>query len=98
MKNKFANDMVPGDVYHPAEIIREEMEAQNVKQTDLVQASGYNKSFISLFLKGERSITLNLALALEKVLDVPAELWVRMQKQYEMNKSLIELKKMKNAS
>ncbi|HKL34295.1 MAG TPA: HigA family addiction module antitoxin [Tangfeifania sp.] len=98
MNNKFANDMVPGDAFHPAEIIKEEMEAQNVKQTDLVQASGYNKSFISLFLKGKRSITLNLALALEKVLDIPAEFWVRLQKQYEMNKSLIELREMKNAS
>ncbi|MFW5822645.1 MAG: helix-turn-helix transcriptional regulator [Tangfeifania sp.] len=98
MKNIFANDMVPGDAFHPSEIIKEEMEAQNIKQIDLVQASGYNKSFISLFLKGERSITLNLALALEKVLDVPAEFWVRLQKQYEMNECLIELKKMKNAS
>jgi HTH-type transcriptional regulator/antitoxin HigA len=98
MKNKFANDTIPGDAFHPSEIIKEEMEAQNIKQIDLVQASNYNKSFISLFLKGERGITLNLALALEKVLDIPAEFWVRLQKQYEMNKSLIELREMKNAS
>ena len=90
--------MIPGDVYHPAEIIRDEMEAQNIKQSDLVKASGYNKSFISLFLKGERNITTKLAIALEKVLNIPAEFWVRLQKQCEMNKSLIELKKMKNAS
>lgn len=90
--------MVPGDVYHPAEIIREEMEAQNIKQSDLVKASGYNKSYISLFLKGERNITTSLAIALEEVLNIPAEFWVRLQKQYEMNKVLNELKKMKNAS
>ncbi|MGC9355811.1 MAG: HigA family addiction module antitoxin [Mariniphaga sp.] len=98
MKNIFANDMVPGDIYHPSEIIREEMEAQNIKQSELAEASGYNKSFISLFLKGERNITTSLAIALEKVLNIPAEFWVRLQKQYELNKNLMELKKMKNAS
>lgn len=98
MKNQFANDMVPGDVFHPAEIVKDEMEAQDIKQVDLVKASGFNKSFISLFLKGERSITIPFALALEKVLNIPAEFWVRLQKQYEMNKQLIELRNIKNAS
>lgn len=98
MKNLFANDMVPGDIFHPAEIVKDEMEAKDVKQVDLVKASGFNKSFISLFLKGERSITIPFALSLEKVLNIPAEFWVRLQKQYEMNKELIELRKIKNAS
>jgi HTH-type transcriptional regulator/antitoxin HigA len=98
MKNLFANDMVPGDIFHPSEIVKDEMEARNVKQVDLVKVSGFNKSFISLFLKGERSITIPFALSLEKVLNIPAEFWVRLQKQYEMNKELIELRKIKNAS
>lgn len=56
---KYANDLVPGDVFHPAEFIKDEMEAQNIKQADLARISGFNRSFGSLLLKGERSITRN---------------------------------------
>lgn len=95
---KFANDMIPGNVFHPADFIRDEMEAQGIKQADLARISGFNRSFISLLLKGERSITINLALALEEAFKIPAEFWIRLQKNYEMNKELIELSKMKIAS
>lgn len=95
---KFANDMIPGDIFHPAEIIKDEMEAQNIKQADLARISGFNRSFVSLLLKGERSITINFALALEKAFGIPAEFWIRLQKNYEMNRELIQLKQTKLAS
>lgn len=90
--------MTPGDVFHPCETILDEMESQDVKQVDLVKATGYNKSSISLLLKGERGITIPIAIALEKVLQINAEFWIRLQKNYELNRELIELKKHKNAS
>jgi addiction module HigA family antidote len=93
----YANDLIPGDVFHPSEIIRDEMEAQNIKQVDLVKESGFNKSFVSLLLQGKRNITLSVALTLEKVLNVKAETWIRLQKHYELNKELIELKNLKSA-
>lgn len=93
----YANDMIPGDVFHPCEIIKDEMEAQGIKQADLVKASGFNKSLISLMLQGKRNITISIALILEKVLGVKAETWIRLQKHYELNKELIELKNLKSA-
>lgn len=94
----FANDMLPGDLFHPSEIIKDEMEAREMRQVDLVNQSGYNKGFISLLLKGERNITSPVALALEKVFDIPAEFWIRLQKNYELNKELIDLRNRKSAS
>ena len=93
----YANEMIPGDLFHPSEIIRDEMEAQGIRQIDLVKKSGYNKSFISLLLQGKRNITTAIALALEKVLSVKAETWIRLQKNYELQKELIELKNLKSA-
>ena len=90
--------MTPGDVFHPSETILEEMEAQKVRQVDLVKASGFNKSHISLLLKGERGITIPIALVLEKTLNISAEFWVRLQKQFELNRDLILLRKEKKAS
>lgn len=94
----FANEMIPGDVFHPSEIIKDELEARGMRQVDLINQTGYNKGFISLLLKGERNITSSVALVLEKVFEIPAEFWIRLQKNYEMNKALIEIRNLKNAS
>lgn len=90
--------MIPGDIFHPSETILEEMEAQNLKQIDLVKATGYNKSHISLLLKGERNITIQIAMGLEKILQIPAEFWIRLQKNYELQKELKALQVQKYAS
>lgn len=94
----FANEMIPGDVFHPSEIIKDELEARGMRQVDLINQSGYNKGFISLLLKGERNVTSSFALVLEKIFEIPAEFWIRLQKNYELNKALIEIRNLKNAS
>jgi addiction module HigA family antidote len=93
----YANDLTPGDVFHPSEIIKDEMEAQGIKQADIVKESGFNKSLISLLMHGKRNITISVAVVLEKVLGIKAETWIRLQKHYELNKELIELKNLKSA-
>ncbi len=93
-----ANELVPGDLFHPSETIKDEMEARGMRQVDLINLSGYNKGFISLLLKGERNITSSVALVLEKVFTIPAEFWIRLQKNYELNKELIEIRNRRNAS
>jgi len=94
----YANEMIPGDVFHPSEVIKDELEARGMRQVDLINQSGYNKGFISLLLKGERNITSPFALVLEKIFEIPAEFWIRLQKNYELNKALIEIRNLKNAS
>jgi HTH-type transcriptional regulator/antitoxin HigA len=93
-----ANELVPGDLFHPSETIKDEMEARGMRQVDLINLSGYNKGFISLLLKGERNITSSVALILEKVFTIPAEFWIRLQKNYELNKELIDIRNRRNAS
>jgi len=93
----FANDMIPGDNYHPAELIKDELEARGMRQVDLINQSGYHKGFISLLNNGKRNITSSVALSLEKVFDIPAEFWIRLQKNYELNKELAEIRTKKNA-
>lgn len=95
---RFANDMIPGDIFHPSEIIRDEMEAQGVKQADIVNNSQFKRSNVSLVLSGKRGISIPFAIALEKVLSIPAEFWIRLQKNYELSKELVALQKIKNVS
>jgi len=49
-------------------------------------------------LSGKRNVTIQIAIALEELLDVPAEFWIKLQKNYELQQELIELKKFKHAS
>ena len=94
----YANEMIPGDVFHPAEILKDELEARKIKQSDLATLSNFNKSFISLLLQGKRNITIPVAVELEKVLGIKAEIWIRLQKQYELNNELIELKNLRKSA
>ena len=68
----YANEMIPRDVFHPCEILIDEMETQGINQSELATRSGFNKSLISLLMHGKRNITTSVAIALEKVLNIPS--------------------------
>jgi hypothetical protein len=33
----YANEMIPGDIFHPGEVLKNEMEARRIKQADLAK-------------------------------------------------------------
>ena len=88
-----ANDLVPGDVYHVGEYISEEMEARNMKQVELAKALDISKSEMSLILNGKRSLTIPMALKLEKIWSINALLWMRLQVRYQVESLRIEYTK-----
>ena len=44
---------------------------------------------LSETINGKRSVSLNVAVALEKVLDIPADIWMNMQTQYNLDSANI---------
>ena len=88
-----ANDLVPGDVYHVGEYISEEMEARNMKQVELAKALDISKSEMSLILSGKRSLTIPMALKLEKIWSINALLWMRLQVRYQVESLRIKYTK-----
>jgi addiction module HigA family antidote len=82
---KYANDMMPGDIFHPGEFIKDEMEARNMSQQELADKLHVSKSEISLLLNGHRNITPAIAIKLEKAWGTDAELWMNLQIRYEIN-------------
>lgn len=85
-KKKYANDMVPGNVIHPGEIIHDELEARKMNQQDLADKMKLSKSEISLLLHGHRNITPVIAVLLEKVLEIDAEVWMNLQVKYDIDR------------
>ena len=78
-------DRHPYIVTHPGELIRDEIKARGITQKRLSELSGISPSILSETIKGRRSISLNMAFGLEKSLDIPAEMWLNLQSQYDLD-------------
>jgi len=81
-----SNDLknTPFAVAHPTEIIKDELKARGITQKELAYRMGMQTSNLSRFLKGE-NITPAIAAKLEVALDIPAEFWLNLQAQYEVD-------------
>lgn len=84
--NKYPDNPIPGDVFHPGEHLKDELEARGLKQKDLVEQTGLSKTEISLILNGKRSITPLIAVKLENALGIDAAFMMRLQVEYEVDK------------
>ena len=47
-KKRFANEMIPGDIIHPGEIIHDELTSREMSQQDLAEKMKMSKSMIYL--------------------------------------------------
>ena len=90
--NNTLNELTPGQVFHPGEDLKDELEARNISQAELAEKLGMNRSQVNEIIKGKRNITADLALLLEKVLGIDAEYWLNAQKQYELDKARVNKK------
>lgn len=74
---------------HPGEMIKDELKERGMTQKQLADETGIKTSVLSETINGKRSVSLNVALALEKALDIPADVWMNMQTQYDLDKANI---------
>lgn len=78
------NDRITGfRAVHPGEILSEELKERGIKQKELAERIGIQASHLNEIIKGKRSFTVAIAMALEKELDIPYDSWMRMQYGYE---------------
>lgn len=74
---------------HPGEMLRDELKERGFTQKRFAQETGIKPSVLSETIKGKRSISLNVAVKLEKALGIPAEIWMNMQTQYDLDTAKI---------
>ena len=87
------NNILPFDSTHPGALIKDELEARpELKQKDLAKELGVKASFLNEIIKGKRPVTADLAILLEKILEIPADYWMKFQSQYEIDKARIKAK------
>ncbi|PIT98896.1 MAG: addiction module antidote protein, HigA family [Bdellovibrionales bacterium CG10_big_fil_rev_8_21_14_0_10_45_34] len=70
---------------HPGTVLDEiYMKEMNLNQTQFAQKCGCTHRKINEIVNGKRAISPEFALVLEKVLGTTAEMWVRMQAEYDL--------------
>ena len=74
---------------HPGELIKDELKERNLTQKELSEMTGIKASVLSETINGKRSVSLNVAVALEKALGIPAEVWMNLQTQYDLDSTQI---------
>lgn len=84
-KKKTTNDRMPGDIFHPGEYIKDELEARDMSQQELADKMKVSKSEMSLVIHGHRDINVRLAILLEKALGIDAEFWMNLQIKYDID-------------
>lgn len=80
---------IPFIATHPGELIKDELKERNLTQKELSEMTGIKPSVLSETINGKRSVSLNVAVALERALGIPAEIWMNLQTQYDLDSAQI---------
>jgi addiction module HigA family antidote len=72
---------------HPGEILREELETLEMSARALSEALDVPGNRITMILNGQRGITEDTALRLSRYLGTTPELWLNLQKSYELREA-----------
>lgn len=69
---------------HPGEVLLDELEAREIKKTAFAALLSIKPGHLSELLHGKRHVSAATALKLEKLLNIPAEYWMRLQIHYDL--------------
>jgi len=83
------NEYVPFEATHPGELIKDELQERGMTQKVLSEMTGIKPSVISETISGKRAVSLNVAVALEEALGIPADMLMNLQTQYNLDSANI---------
>lgn len=69
---------------HPGVTLAEELEAREMTQKALAEATARPAQVVNEIVNGQKAITAETALQLEHVLDIPARFWMNLQTDYDL--------------
>ena len=78
------NDCVPCIAIHPGEIIKDELDAREMKQKELASLMSMPTSVLNDIIKGRRAVTPEVAVLLQEILGIDASYWLSLKKNIEI--------------
>lgn len=79
------NQYQPDYVIHPGEYIAEILETREIKKRDLAERIGLSVKAISQIINGKALYSPDVALMLEKALDIDARIWINLVEAYQLH-------------
>ena len=83
MKKRLESNQIPPLVMHPGELLRNEIKERGLTQIELAKKLGISQPFLNGLLREKKKISIELAIQLEEVLGIEAELWVKLQRLFD---------------
>ncbi len=77
-----ANNLNPSNPIHPGEMVKDEIEFRGISQKALAAEIGVPASVLNEVLNGKRAVTTEYALLFEAALGIEADLWLKLQSDY----------------
>lgn len=71
----------------PGELLEEELAAVGMTQQELAKRSGRPVQVVNEIIRGKKAITHETALELEKVLGIPAHVWINLESTYQLTQA-----------
>ncbi len=93
-----ANNLTPFEPTHPGELIRDELEANSLTQAKLAESIGVKPSLLNEIIKGKRGVNTEIALLIDAALNIPADLLLNLQSDYNMQMAKSDASFMKRLS
>ncbi len=87
MINNTLHAYEPDYAVHPGEYLEEVLEARNIKKNELAERLCMSVKHISQIINQQALINADIALKLERVLGIPANIWSNMSADYELFKA-----------
>ncbi len=72
--------------YHPGEYIAEELEARKWTQSMFAKMLWISRFYVNDLINGKKNITTTLAILIWEVFETGPEVWINLQKNYDLNK------------
>jgi HTH-type transcriptional regulator/antitoxin HigA len=82
--DKKGNEISSGTALHPGELLNDELLARGIKKSEFAKKLGMKPGHLSELLHAKRHVIASVAIKLEKLLDVKAEYWLRIQMYYDL--------------
>ena len=76
---------------HPGEILGEELDTLGLSANELAKALDVSPNCISEVLSGQRDVTADIALRLARYFGTTSQVWLNLQKTYELRRAEIEV-------
>lgn len=83
-QDMIANNLTPFEPTHPGELIKDELESRKLTQVKLAESIGVSPSLLNEIIKGKRGVSTEMALLIEAALNIPADLLLNLQNDYNM--------------